>query len=69
MRIDGCAQFVNQNGLNSQLPIRLGGSQRRNVNSKYQFIVFNTHTTTRKLRRICCSSTKPELTLLERLVD
>ena len=29
----------------------------------------NTHTTTRELRRICCSGTKPELTLLERLVD
>ena len=31
--------------------------------------MFNTHTTTRKLRLICCSGTKPELTLLERLVD
>ena len=28
----------------------------------------NTHTTTRELRRICCSGTKPELMLLERLV-
>ena len=74
----GCAQFVNQNGLNSQLVIRLGASQRSNLNSKYlggnipillfEFIVFNTRTTTRKLRRICCSGTKPELTLLERLV-
>ena len=34
----------------------------------FEFIVFNTHTTTRKLRRICCCGTKPELTLLERLV-
>ena len=29
--------------------------------------MFNTHTTTHKLRRICCGGTKPELTLLERL--
>ena len=35
----------------------------------FEFIVFNSHdhTTTRKLRRICCCGTKPELTLLERL--
>ena len=34
----------------------------------FEFTVFNTHTTTRKLRRICCCGTKPELTLLEHLV-
>ena len=33
--VDSCAQFVNQNGLNSQLAIRLGGSQRSNLNGKY----------------------------------
>ena len=33
--VNSCAQFVNQNGLNSQLAIRLGGSQRSNLNSKY----------------------------------
>ena len=32
-------------------------------------IVFNAHTTTRKLGRICCCGTKPELTLLEHLVS
>ena len=34
----------------------------------FEFIVFNTHTTTRKVRGICCYGTKPELTILERLV-
>ena len=35
----------------------------------FEFIVFNTHTTTTpKLRRICCCGMKPELTILERLV-
>ena len=33
--VDSCAQFVNQNGLNSQLAIILGASQRSNLNSKY----------------------------------
>ena len=33
--VDSCAQFANQNGVNSQLAIRLEGSQRSNLNSKY----------------------------------
>ena len=33
--VDSWTQFVNQNGLNSQLASGLGGSQRSNLNSKY----------------------------------
>ena len=33
--VDSCAQFVNQNGFNSQLAIGLGRSQWSNLNSKY----------------------------------
>ena len=54
----------------SWLAIGFGGSQGCNLKSNYfSGEWLNTRTATRKVRQIWCCVTKPELTLLERLVS
>ena len=67
---------MNQNGLNSQLAIGLGGSQRSNLTSKYLsgkypdsfiWIYCVQYTYVNNAGFVAAVRAKPELTLLERL--